>query len=127
MHCETVALCTFLPSPTPMYCNVIHQKKDLVKRHAPKAGLKPGVDQIGNRYFNGKDMIQRKTDFARSQNLGGVMIWEVGQDNFINDIRALDPATSLMRAITETLAKNGNGVGDEAGGASSNANTKDEL
>eukprot|EP00729_Bicosta_minor_P006103 gene6103-11828_t len=101
--------------------------EDLVKRHAPKAGLKPGVDQIGNRYFNGKDMIQRKTDFARSQNLGGVMIWEVGQDNFINDIRALDPATSLMRAITETLAENGNGGGDEAGDASSNANTKDEL
>ena len=77
--------------------------EDLVKRHAPKGGLKPDADQIGHKYFNGRDMIQRKTEYAKSKKLGGVMIWEVGQDNFINDVRALDPSTSLMHAISETL------------------------
>jgi hypothetical protein len=32
------------------------------------------------------------------------MIWEVGQDNFMNDISALDPATALLPAITKEIA-----------------------
>jgi hypothetical protein len=31
------------------------------------------------------------------------MIWEVGQDNFMNDISALDPATALLPAITKEI------------------------
>jgi GH18 family chitinase len=38
------------------------------------------VDEVGGVYFNGAAMIERKTRFARQNHLGGVMIWEIGQD-----------------------------------------------
>lgn len=40
----------------------------------------PDKDQIGNIYFNGPVTVQRKTQFAVSSRLGGVMVWELGQD-----------------------------------------------
>jgi GH18 family chitinase len=66
--------------------------------------LHADTDQIGSKYFNGVTMIKRKTKYAADLKLGGVMIWEVGQDNFINELKALDPATSLMLAITDAIA-----------------------
>ena len=39
-----------------------------------------GTDEAGGYYFNGPDLIMRKTRLARELGLGGVMIWEVGQD-----------------------------------------------
>lgn len=51
--------------------------EDLVQQHAP---LAPGVDEAGGQYFNGPDLIARKAALARRLGLGGVMIWEVGQD-----------------------------------------------
>ena len=51
--------------------------EDLVQAHAP---LAPGTDEAGGYYFNGPDLIMRKTRLARELGLGGVMIWEVGQD-----------------------------------------------
>jgi hypothetical protein len=58
-----------------------------VKIHA-KGPLNPATDQIGQKYFNGVDMIKRKTEYAKEMKCGGVMIWEVGQDNFINALAA---------------------------------------
>lgn len=49
---------------------------EILAQHHPKASL----DQAGGFYFNGPDTIARKTRFARDQGLGGVMIWELGQD-----------------------------------------------
>ena len=40
----------------------------------------PDVDEVGGVYFNGPAMIERKTRFSRQNHLGGVMIWEIGQD-----------------------------------------------
>ena len=42
--------------------------------------LAPGTDQLGDQFFNGIDMIRRKVRHAVESGIGGVMIWEVGQD-----------------------------------------------
>ncbi|MBN1876029.1 MAG: glycoside hydrolase family 18 protein [Anaerolineae bacterium] len=55
----------------------------------------PDVDEAGGIYFNGMTMIQQKTRYALEQPLGGMMIWELGQD-------ARD-ATSLLRAMYGVL------------------------
>ncbi|CAE7503711.1 unnamed protein product [Symbiodinium sp. CCMP2456] len=56
--------------------------EDLVQKHWP---LDPKVDSVaaagqGSIGFNGVDTIREKTLYALKQGLGGVMIWEVGQD-----------------------------------------------
>jgi GH18 family chitinase len=40
----------------------------------------PDANEVDGVYFNGAAMIERKTRFARRNHLGGVMIWEIGQD-----------------------------------------------
>ena len=60
---------------------------EIVSRHHPA----PDVDEAGGIYFNGITTIQRKTRYALEQQLGGVMIWELGQDTA--------DETSLLRAI----------------------------
>lgn len=53
--------------------------EDLVQAHA--SALAAGnVDEAGGYYFNGVATIARKTRMAAELTLGGVMIWEVGQD-----------------------------------------------
>lgn len=49
-------------------------------------------------YFNGIDMIKRKTNLAIDKKLGGVMIWEMGFDLPVRDSR------SLLRSIIETAS-----------------------
>ncbi|CAE7352676.1 unnamed protein product [Symbiodinium natans] len=56
--------------------------EDLVQKHWP---LNPNVDSVdapdqGTIGFNGVDTIRHKTGYALQVELGGVMIWEVGQD-----------------------------------------------
>lgn len=41
---------------------------------------KPGSDEHEGFYFNGPETIRRKTQLAMSKGLGGIMIWELGQD-----------------------------------------------
>jgi hypothetical protein len=53
-------------------------------------------DAMDGYALNGKATIRSKVRFARTKNLGGVMIWEVGQDT-------RDPTTSLLAAIEEEL------------------------
>ena len=51
--------------------------EDLVRMHA----LLPTDDRTADGYyFNGPALIERKTRLAADMGLGGVMIWEVGQD-----------------------------------------------
>lgn len=52
--------------------------EDLVQ--ATPGGLASGADQLGDQYFNGIDTIRRKVRHAVTSGIGGVMIWEVGQD-----------------------------------------------
>eukprot|EP00041_Stephanoeca_diplocostata_P036472 m.1333863 g.1333863 ORF g.1333863 m.1333863 type:complete len:254 (+) comp24872_c0_seq6:556-1317(+) len=90
--------------------------EDIVKKHAG-GSIAPEIDEVGNQYFNGVSMIEEKTRYALDQRLGGVMIWEVGQDNFINDESALHQENSLLRAISRVI--------DES--APNNGAKKDEL
>ena len=38
------------------------------------------TDEVGGYYYNGRATIGAKVRLARQLGLGGVMIWEVGQD-----------------------------------------------
>jgi len=60
---------------------------EIVQRHRPA----PDVDEAGGVYFNGITTVQQKTRYALEQQLGGVMIWELGQDTADD--------TSLLEAI----------------------------
>jgi GH18 family chitinase len=60
---------------------------EIVHRYRPA----PEVNEAGGVYFNGIATIQQKTHYALEQRLGGVMIWELGQDT--------GDETSLLRAI----------------------------
>jgi len=73
--------------------NIAVTYADIVQNHHPE----PNVDEIANIYFNGIETIQRKTRYAMENKLGGIMIWEVGQDT--------RDETSLLRAIYEEVLK----------------------
>jgi chitinase len=66
--------------------------EDLAKEH-PAVGVSGGGDEVAGYFFNGPDTIRRKVQMARSSGVGGVMIWEVGQDFHPDDER------SLLKAI----------------------------
>jgi GH18 family chitinase len=63
---------------------------EIVSVHHPA----PDVDEVDGVYFNGVATIQKKTHYAQEQELGGVMIWELGQDTADD--------TSLLRAIWQS-------------------------
>ena len=48
----------------------------IVQQHKPEAT----VDEVDGVYFNGPDTIRRKLSYGRELRLGGVMVWEIGQD-----------------------------------------------
>ena len=54
----------------------------------------PEIDEVNGIYFNGIETIQKKTCLAFDANIGGVMVWELGQDTTDN--------TSLLQAIQRT-------------------------
>ncbi|HVX15627.1 MAG TPA: glycoside hydrolase family 18 protein [Pirellulales bacterium] len=56
---------------------------EIVRKYSPAAD----TDEVDGFYFNGPGTIARKTRFARAGKLGGIMIWELGQD--IADERSL--------------------------------------
>ena len=71
----------------------------------------------GSLGFNGPHTIGRKTKFAVKKRLGGVMIWEVGQDCRIHEVKhgaqthvancPEGPRSSLLVAITRAMTKAG--------------------
>ncbi len=52
-------------------------------------------DQVGRIYYNGIFTIAEKTRLAMQENLGGMMIWELGQDDF--------GEFSLLNTISQSL------------------------
>jgi chitinase len=64
---------------------------EIVEQYHPP----PEVDEVAQIYFNGMATIKSKTDYALMQNLGGIMIWEVGQDTHDH--------TSLLKTIYHTV------------------------
>lgn len=57
--------------------------------------IKTDQDEAGGYYYNGIDMVKKKTNYAIENKLRGVMIWELGQDT-------LDEF-SLLKAIREEI------------------------
>ena len=62
---------------------------DLAKAH----DLGPGSDWAGDYYFNGIDTMKKKAAHAQELGLGGIMVWEIGQD--------ARGGKSLLRALYE--------------------------
>ena len=56
-------------------------------------------DALDRYYFNNKATIRKKTKLAAEENIGGIMIWEIGQDK-----QPMDHPTSLMTALNEAAA-----------------------
>ncbi|MCC7478040.1 glycoside hydrolase family 18 protein [bacterium] len=74
-----------------------------VKRHgralpyshlAARNWLAPDEDQLGDMYYNGPGTLQRKTEYALKSGLGGIMVWEIGQDA---------PDCKLARVISRAM------------------------
>jgi len=64
---------------------------DIVTTYHPA----PGVDEINGIFFNGIDTIRRKTCLAITEQIGGVMIWELAQDTADD--------TSLLKSIQQAV------------------------
>ncbi len=56
--------------------------------------FQPSSNLIEGYAFNGPEMVAKKVQYASEKNLGGVMIWEIGQDS-------QDAKTSLMDALRQ--------------------------
>ena len=65
---------------------------DILRQYHPA----PTVDEVNGMYFNGPATIRQKTRAALAQHLGGVMVWELGQDAPGNG--------SLLKVIHEAVA-----------------------
>lgn len=59
-------------------------------------GASSQEDYYNGYYYNGIPTIKGKTQYAMRRNIGGVMIWEVGQDTYDD--------TSLLSAIHDVLS-----------------------
>jgi len=65
--------------------------RQIVAKYKPA----PETDEVDSIYFNGPATIRRKTEFALESGLGGVMMWELGQD--------AEGKQSLLGAIREAV------------------------
>jgi chitinase len=79
--------------------------KDLSKRHA--------ADELGAIYFNGRSILQQKAELAIREGLGGLMIWELGQD-----ISPPSHDSALMSGLGEVVVKISASQRSSGGGAS---------
>jgi chitinase len=66
---------------------------DILRDYAPASDQ----DEAGGFYFNGIATMKEKTRYAQSADLGGVMIWELGQD--------APGDASLLRAIHDAVSE----------------------
>jgi GH18 family chitinase len=57
----------------------------------------PNVDEAGGFYFNNVETIRKKVQYAQEAGLGGVMIWDLGQDRF--------EKPSLLETIRQTIER----------------------
>ena len=69
------------------------------------------LDQVGPHYYNGADTIGWKVGLALEKGVGGLMVWEVGQDAFDNAGQGMHPR-ALLRAVSEARGC-GSGSGSE--------------
>jgi GH18 family chitinase len=64
--------------------------RQIVERHHPAAE----IDEVDGVHFNGPATIRRKVEYTKTQHLGGLMFWELGQDAAGED--------SLLKVIRES-------------------------
>lgn len=50
--------------------------REIVAKFRPE----PTIDRVGQVYYNGPETIRRKVELAIDAQLGGLMVWELGQD-----------------------------------------------
>jgi GH18 family chitinase len=88
--------------------------EDIVQKHVPlQSHLDEVSDERGRLVFNGKDTIKEKALYAKQVGLGGVMIWEAGQDCRVEAVTRhgkthvvtcpAGPESSLLVAITNAI------------------------
>jgi len=77
--------------------NIADRKATTYSRIADLHNPGPETDEVSGIFFNGRKTIQSKTSAALQAGIGGVMIWEIGQDT--QDER------SLLKAISETVKR----------------------
>ena len=74
--------------------------EEIVRDLREEKGMKDeeikGIDEWEGHYYNGYDMIVKKTKYALDEGIGGVMIWENGQDVHGDEL-------SLLGAIRRTV------------------------
>jgi len=76
----------------PFYAMKLHGDDDALSYADVEARFHPvpAQDEVNDFAFDGQDTVKAKCDFARRRGLGGVMIWELGQDT---------PGGSLVKTI----------------------------
>ena len=57
----------------------------------------PNNDQIEHLYYNGKKTIMQKTQWAKDNKIGGVMIWQIGGDAKSDDESLLEAMSKIMK------------------------------
>ena len=66
----------------PFYARNVNRRTDarsygdLANAH----NLGAGSDSVGDYYFNGVETMKKKAVYAQQLDLGGIMVWEIGQD-----------------------------------------------
>ena len=84
----------------PFYARHVYTGDWKAYYEIPSSALEdPSVDEVNGLYFNGINTIIQKTAMAKSMGLGGVMIWEVGQDIYPQG------KTSLLRTVWTVATK----------------------
>ena len=118
--------------------------EDIVQQHALVGAAKQTLDSVpvagGTLGFNGVATIGAKTRFAVSKRLGGVMIWEVGQDCRVHPVTHGETThvstcpdgeqSSLLVAIARAMREAGvvrARRGMPSGGGSKSGNDRSEL
>ena len=61
------------------------------------AGFSDKVNTYNSYFFNNPQLIGKKTTYAHEKDIGGIMIWELGQDVHPSDDQ------SLLKAITSRI------------------------
>jgi GH18 family chitinase len=83
----------------PFYGRHVTRRNEVLTYRQIVAKYDPGAetDEADSIYFNGPATVRRKTDYALESGLGGVMVWELGQD--------ADGKRSLLKVIEAAVQK----------------------
>lgn len=85
-------------------------------------------DQIGSVYFNSHRTLRRKIELAREGGVGGVMIWELGQDtqpfNRSESLMSAIRAATVPASLSEKATQDG---GEDGGNISGGGIMREEL